>query len=261
MLEDLSAAGVDGDNSDWVGPMIDMGFWPPRQGPRVKGFETAKPKLVCVPFIGDLQTMTYRTNVYAQAPKTWEEMISVGQQGVKAGKIKSAVVFRGVAGNSIMNSWFPIFRSWGGVFFDDKWKPTFNSPAGKDSAEFFVGTMKKNAPEGVVEYDFRPGRRSDPRRRRRRHRPVFRQRREGERSGPVEGAGQARPSPPCRRRRTPSPRWASSSPAFRSRPPTRPTPSRFLKWYTSPEIQMKVAESGMIPVPVPGSPRPSLAML
>ena len=45
VLEDLGAAGIDGSNSDWIGPLIDMGYWPPRQGPRVKGFETATPTL------------------------------------------------------------------------------------------------------------------------------------------------------------------------------------------------------------------------
>jgi len=43
VLEDLGAGGIDGNNKDWIGPLIDMGYWPPRQGPRVKGFETATP--------------------------------------------------------------------------------------------------------------------------------------------------------------------------------------------------------------------------
>ena len=41
----------------------------------------------------------------------------------------------------------------GGDFFDDKWNPTFNSAAGKKSADFFVGALKQNAPPGVVEFD------------------------------------------------------------------------------------------------------------
>ena len=154
ILEDLGAAGVDGTNSDWVGPLIDMGYWPPRQGPRVKGFETATPKLVTVPFVGDLQTLTYRNDVYTNgAPATWDEVIAKGKEGVAAGKIKYPVVFRGVTGNPIVTSWYPVFLSYGGEFFDDKWKVTFNSDAGKASAEFFVGAMKQNAPPGVVEFD------------------------------------------------------------------------------------------------------------
>jgi multiple sugar transport system substrate-binding protein len=154
VLEDLAAGGLNGADSDWIGPLIDMGFWPPRQGPRVKGFETATPKMICVPFVGDLQTLTYRNDVYGNAaPATWDEVIAKGKEGVAAGKIKYPVVFRGVSGNPIVTSWYPIFLSWGGQFFDDKWNVAFNSDAGKASADFFVGTMKQNAPPGVVEYD------------------------------------------------------------------------------------------------------------
>ena len=155
ILEDLGAAGVDGNNKDWIKPLIDMGYWPPREGPRVKGFETAKPTLVTVPFVGDLQTLTYRNDVYQNgAPATWDDVIEKGKAGVAAGKIKYPVVFRGVSGNPIVTSWYPVFLAFGGEFFDDKWRPTFNSAKGKAAAEFFVGAMKQNAPPGVVEFDF-----------------------------------------------------------------------------------------------------------
>lgn len=154
VLEDLGAAGIDGNDADWIGSMIDMGFWPPRQGPRVKGFENATPKLICVPFVGDLQTMTYRNDVFNKGgPATWDELIAKGKEAVDAGTIKYPIVFRGVAGNPIVTSWYPVFLSFGGRFFDDNWKVTFNSPEGKASAEFFVGVMRENAPRGVVEFD------------------------------------------------------------------------------------------------------------
>jgi multiple sugar transport system substrate-binding protein len=154
VLEDLGAGGIDGGDSEWIASMIDMGYWPPRQGPRVKGFESAEPKLIAVPFVGDLQTLTYRNDVHTNgAPKTWDELIEKGKEGVAAGKIKYPIVFRGVAGNPIVTSWYPVFLSFGGQFFDDKWNVTFNSDAGKAAADFFVGPMKQNAPEGVVEFD------------------------------------------------------------------------------------------------------------
>ena len=52
VLEDVGAGGIDGSDSDWIASMIDMGFWPPREGPRVKGFEDATPKLIAIPFVG-----------------------------------------------------------------------------------------------------------------------------------------------------------------------------------------------------------------
>lgn len=154
VLEDLGAAGVDGEDSDWIKPMIDMGYWPPREGPRVKGFENADPTLIALPFVGDLQTMTYRNDVYTDgAPKTWDDLIAKGKEGVTAGKIKYPIVFRGVASNPIVTSWYPVFLSYGGQFFDDNWNVTFNDEKGKAAADFFVTTMKDNAPPGVVEFD------------------------------------------------------------------------------------------------------------
>jgi multiple sugar transport system substrate-binding protein len=154
VLEDLGAGGINGGDGDWIGSMIDMGYWPPRQGARVKGFESTEPKLVAVPFVGDLQTLTYRNDVYTNgAPATWDELIEKGKEGVKAGVIKYPIVFRGVSGNPIVTSWYPVFLSFGGQFFDDKWTVTFNSEAGKAAADFFVGPMKQNAPEGVVEFN------------------------------------------------------------------------------------------------------------
>jgi multiple sugar transport system substrate-binding protein len=152
ILEDLGQHGIVGD-SGFAPPFIELGYWPPRSGPRIKGFETKKPALVALPTIGDLQTLTYRNDVYKSAPKTWTELVSVGQAAMKAGKIKNAYVMRGIKGNPIVTSWYPIFLSWGGQFFDDKWNVTFNSPQGKAAAEFYVTTLKSLAPKGVAEYD------------------------------------------------------------------------------------------------------------
>lgn len=248
VLEDLAAAGIDGASKDWVGPMIDMGYWPPRQGPRVKGFETATPKLICVPFIGDLQTMTFRTDVYPEGgPKTWEEMIEIGKKGVADGKIKYPVVFRGVAGNSIMNSWFPVFRSFGGAFFDDKWNPTFNSEKGKASAEFFVGTMKKNAPQGIVEYD------SDQE-----GAAIL----GGDVGALVQYSGNAVKANDPKQSKVPDKLGFGVVPkkdagiaqmgifiaGVPKSAPNKANAVDFLKWYTSADIQGKLAEAGSIPV-------------
>jgi multiple sugar transport system substrate-binding protein len=152
ILEDLGKHGISGD-AGFAKPFLELGYWPPRSGPRIKGFETTKPALVALPTIGDLQTMTYRNDIYKTAPKTWHELVTVGEAAMKAGKIKSAIVFRGVKTNPIVTSWYPIFLSFGGKFFDNNWKVTFNSPQGKAAADFFVGKLKSLAPKGVAEYD------------------------------------------------------------------------------------------------------------
>jgi multiple sugar transport system substrate-binding protein len=152
ILEDLGPHGITMD-ADYPAPFADLGFWPPRTGPRVKGFETQDPKLIALPTIGDLQTLTYRNDVFASAPATWDDLVTQGKAGVSAGKVKYGFVFRGVKGNPIVTSFYPLFRSYGADFFDDKWKVTFNSDKGKAAADFFVGTLKSIAPKGVAEYD------------------------------------------------------------------------------------------------------------
>jgi multiple sugar transport system substrate-binding protein len=152
ILEDLGKHGVKGD-AGFSKPFLDLGYWPPRSGPRVQGFEKSTPQLIALPTIGDLQTLTYRNDVYKTAPKTWSELVSVGEAAMKAGTIKHAIVFRGVKGNPIVTSWYPIFLSYGGKFFDDKWNITFNSAQGKAAADFFVTKLKPLAPSGVAEFD------------------------------------------------------------------------------------------------------------
>ena len=152
ILEDLGPHGIEMD-ADYPKPFADLGFWPPRQGPRVKGFESQTPKLVALPTIGDLQTLTYRNDVFPTAPATWDELVSKGKAAMSNGKVKYAIVFRGVKGNPIVTSFYPIFRSFGADFFDDKWNPIFNSAEGKQAADFFVTTLKAIAPPGVAAFD------------------------------------------------------------------------------------------------------------
>ncbi len=153
ILEDLGAAGLT-PNPGFSPPFIELGYWPPQTGPRVKGFETADPTLVALPTIGDLQTLTYRNDIFANgAPATWDDLLTTAEAAMKSGAIKDGFVFRGVKGNPIVTSFYPIFLSWGGVFFDDQWNPTFNSPEGKAAADFFVGKLKSIAPKGVAAFD------------------------------------------------------------------------------------------------------------
>lgn len=153
ILEDLGPHGIEMD-ADYPKPFADLGFWPPQTGPRVKGFETETPKLIALPTIGDLQTLTYRNDIFTGgAPATWDDVVGTGQSAMTSGKIKYGFVFRGVKGNPIVTSFYPIFRSFGADFFDDKWNVTFNSDKGKAAADFFVGTLKSIAPPGVAEFD------------------------------------------------------------------------------------------------------------
>jgi multiple sugar transport system substrate-binding protein len=152
ILEDLGPHGITAD-ADYAPAFAELGYWPPQKGARVKGFEKDTPKLIALPTIGDLQTLTYRNDIFAKAPATWDELVSTARAAQAGKKIKYGFVFRGVKGNPIVTSFYPIFLSFGAAMFDDNWNPTFNSAKGKAAADFFVGTLKSLAPSGVAEFD------------------------------------------------------------------------------------------------------------
>lgn len=248
VLEDLGAGGIDAAGDDWIGSMIDMGWWPPKQGPRVKGFEDAESKLIALPFVGDLQTLTYRNDVHTGgAPATWSDLIAKGKEGVAAGTIKYPIVFRGVSGNPIVTSWYPVFLSYGGRFFDDKWNVTFNNDAGKAAADFFVGPMKESAPPGVVEFD------SDQE-----GAAIL----GGEAGAIIQYSGNALKADDPKQSKVPGKLDFGIVPkqekaiaqlgifiaAVPKSAPNKENAIAFLKWYTSPETQAKLAEAGSIPV-------------
>ena len=153
VLEPLEQYGLTAEDT-YPAPFIDLGFWPPKSGPRVKGFEDQDPTLVALPTIGDLQTLTYRNDVFTGgAPKTYDEFVKTAGDAQKAGKIKYGYVFRGVKGNPIVGSWWPVMQSYGADMFDDKWEPIFNSAEGKASAAFLLQQLKAIAPPDVAEYN------------------------------------------------------------------------------------------------------------
>jgi len=151
VLQNLTKLGFKPD-SDYMKPFLDLGWWPPKSGPRLPQFKHTTPALYALPFVGDMQSLTYRTDAFGHAPKTWTELVAVARKKMHPPK-SYGYVFRGVKGNPIVASWFPVFMSQGGKIFDNKWKVLFNNAAGKRATEFFVHTLKSLAPPGVVEYD------------------------------------------------------------------------------------------------------------
>jgi multiple sugar transport system substrate-binding protein len=151
ILQNLSKLGFKAE-ADFMQPFLDTGFWPPRKGPRLADFRHGTPQLFAMPFVGDMQSLTYRKDVFGHAPRTWTELVALSKAKAKAPKTYG-IVFRGVKGNPIVTSWFPIFYSQGGKLFDDHWNVLFNNAASKRAAEFFVHTLKSIAPPGVVAYD------------------------------------------------------------------------------------------------------------
>ena len=151
-LQNLSELGVELDDG-YVENLLGMAFWPPNEGPRVKGFENDDPALYAMPFVGDVQMLTYRNDVFEARPETWDDLVSTARAKADPKRDRYGYVFRGVAGNPIVTSWFTIHHSFGASLFDEKWEPVFDDEKGNAALEFMVTELKSLAPPGVVEYD------------------------------------------------------------------------------------------------------------
>jgi multiple sugar transport system substrate-binding protein len=141
-------------DADFVPSALDLGYWPPKTGPRQPGIDPkTKPVLYSLPFISDVQLLFYRKDIFsAGPPQTWDDILRVARQRSDPAKRQYGWVTRGVKGNPIMNSFFVLLHDFGGDIFDENWKVVFNSPQAVAALEFYLSLLKYE-PEGIAEFD------------------------------------------------------------------------------------------------------------
>jgi|SRR5579871_133630 len=139
---------------DFLPTAIDLGYWPPKTGPRQPGVDpAAKPTLFSLPIVSDVQILFYRRDVFGNTPPVaWEDIARVAREHSNPAQRKFGWVTRGVRGNPIMNSFFVLLHDFGGTEFDEQWRVTFNSPQAIEALEFYLSLLPYE-PEGVAEFD------------------------------------------------------------------------------------------------------------
>ena len=136
----------------FVEKTLDLGWWPPKTGPRLKGIGSdVQPELYILPIIGDCQIFFYRKDILESAgikpPETWDDIVAIGEKLAKPSEGLYLMALRGIRGNNIVTEWFPYLYSFGGEIFDDKWNVTFNQQPGIDALQLFVDLMKWQPPD------------------------------------------------------------------------------------------------------------------
>ncbi|MDO6534801.1 ABC transporter substrate-binding protein [Alteromonas stellipolaris] len=140
-LEELDGLGADYDVEDLL--------------PAIRSGLSIDNKLYAAPFYGESSMVMYRTDLMAKAglemPKapTWKFI----REAAKAMTDKDAGVYgiclRGKAGwgenIALLTS---MSNSFGARWFDENWKPQFDSKAWKDTLEYYVDVMDKYGPPG-----------------------------------------------------------------------------------------------------------------
>lgn len=152
ILVDLSKEGMQPD-TDFQPDWADLGYWPPKSGPRMKAFASATPTLIALPAVGDFETLTYRNDIYKAADvATWESLVSVGKQAMSTHPGHFAYVYPGAVGNAIVASFRDIQLAFGGQYFDDQWNVTFNDAIGQRAGKFLIETLGPLAPKGIAAF-------------------------------------------------------------------------------------------------------------
>lgn len=92
-------------------------------------------KVMGLPVQGNVALLMYREDLYKElnlsVPKTFDDALANGRKAQQAKKVKFGYVARGEAtqgGQSITYDFMPLLYGFGGDWFDEKWRPTINSP-------------------------------------------------------------------------------------------------------------------------------------
>ncbi|WP_334597664.1 ABC transporter substrate-binding protein [Pseudomonas alvandae] len=147
----------------WLEPMTNLPaaydmediFPSVRQGLSVNG------TLYALPFYGESTVTYYRTDLFKQAGLSMPGHPTWGQLGEYAAKLHQpdkdqyGLCLRGKAGwgeNIALLS--TLANTFGARWFDEQWKPQFDSPEWKAAASFYVDTLKKYGPPGLTSNGF-----------------------------------------------------------------------------------------------------------
>jgi len=113
--------------------------------------------LFALPISFECQVVLYRKDKFKElgiAPvKTMDDLMAAAAK-LHNPPTMYGIVNRGRRTFSGMWAWAGYFRSWGGEWLDDNWKPTFNSKSGVDALRFYTDMHNKYGPPGMENIDW-----------------------------------------------------------------------------------------------------------
>ncbi|AOS37725.1 ABC transporter substrate-binding protein [Pseudomonas brassicacearum] len=129
--------------------------------PAVRQGLSVNDTLYALPFYGESTVTYYRTDLLKQAGLSMPEQPTWSQLGEFAAKLHQpdqgqyGLCLRGKAGwGENMALLSTLANTFGARWFDEQWKPQFDSPQWKAAAQFYVDTLKKYGPPGLTSNGF-----------------------------------------------------------------------------------------------------------
>jgi len=108
-------------------------------------------KLIGIPYSGEGNVLFYRKDLFKHShikiPKTMPELARAAKKLHKPSD-QVGIVMRGMAGYGLNMFVFGnvFFGAWGAKWFDEKWRPKFDSKHGVQALEFYVDLLTKYGP-------------------------------------------------------------------------------------------------------------------
>ncbi len=124
--------------------------------PAVSGGLSANGKLYAAPFYGESSFIMYRKDLMAKAgltmpdAPTWDFVIDAANKMTDRANGVNGICLRGKAGwGENMAFLGAMSNSFGARWFDESWKPQFDTPEWKDTLTTYLKVMKDAGPEGA----------------------------------------------------------------------------------------------------------------
>ncbi|MDH7803491.1 MULTISPECIES: sugar ABC transporter substrate-binding protein [Rhizobium/Agrobacterium group] len=129
--------------------------------PAIRGGLSSEGKLYAAPFYGESAMIMYRKDLFEKAglkmPEnpTWEFIGDAARKITDRKTDINGMCLRGKAGwGENMAFISALTNSFGGRWFDEKWKPQFDQPEWKSALQFYVDLMKDAGPSGASSNGF-----------------------------------------------------------------------------------------------------------
>ncbi len=124
--------------------------------PAVSGGLSANGKLYAAPFYGESSFLMYRKDLMEKAgltmpdAPTWDFVLDAAKKMTDRANGVNGICLRGKAGwGENMAFIGSMANSFGARWFDENWKPQFDSPEWKDTLNTYLSVMKDAGPEGA----------------------------------------------------------------------------------------------------------------
>lgn len=131
ILLNLTEQGVEAD-SDFIEAGVKLG-----QDPYAEG------DLYALPYSGNIMMYFYNTDLVADAPSSWAEVLEDAK--TVSADSKFGYVIRGQQGNPIVSDWLPIFWANGGEVFNENWTASVNTPEAIEALELYMELLENGA--------------------------------------------------------------------------------------------------------------------